>query len=480
MGNSETKLTPNFTKAMDTYSYTRDIEDYRFGRAQLWTKKGTKDRPEYAIVKEKWSMTESDYNNYNKYMQTRRNIHHENLANVLISDNKTDSSWCSKYYKTHIAMEYSEESLADELLRRRRLTRDDPGKWMDEPTMWYIIRAVANGCATLESHGLLHGDIQPRHIFIMPDETVKLFEAPLLSQYFNGYNRMLQEQDYNAALSPQELEALRSDELYRTLNPGLAVHQPVDNRFSSGIQGILDDKKIYNDDVRNSNLGGTFQDRRVRYVHNEKDEVFALGITALCAACNNPLTDFYDMKTLSLNGERIGQKLNFMRELGYSGQLTNLVTSMIAVNPAQRPSLAQILSVVNQPYSVVGHNGQIIGQAVPGPVAGPGTYRPGQPAPLPGQGFAGQGQGFSGPAQGQGFAAQQPLNPGMASFQQGVPQRAPVGPATGATFQGQAPIGQTQSNFAPQQPLNPGLASFQSGYNNYGPASPSLAPAQRF
>jgi serine/threonine protein kinase len=441
---------------MESYSYTRDIEDYRFGRAQLWTKKGTKDRPEYAIVKEKWSMTESDYVNYNKYMQTRRNIHNENLASVFTSDNKVDNSWCSKYYKTLIAMEYSEESLAEELHRRRRLTRDDPGKWMSEPEMWYVIRAVANGCATLESHGLLHGDIQPRHILIMPDETIKLFEAPLLSQYFNGYNRMLQEQDYNAALSPQELDALRSDDLYRTLNPGLAVHQPVNSQFTSGIQGILDDKKIYNDQVKNSNLGGQFQDRRIRYVHNEKDEVFALGITALCAACNNPLTDFYDMKTLTLAEGRIGQKLAFMRELGYSPQLINLITGMLNINPQQRPSLAQILSVVNQPYSVIGNNGQIIGQAHPGPITGPSTMGPGFPgnAPvMPGQ-----------PAP--------PVNPGMAAFQQGVPQRQPMpmagpGPAPGP-------------GFAPQpQPLNPGMAAFQ-GSNFGATTSPAMMrPSQQ-
>jgi hypothetical protein len=59
MGNNNTKLTPEFQKAMDFYTFNKDIEDYRFGRAQLWNKKGTKENPEHALVKEKWSMSTS-------------------------------------------------------------------------------------------------------------------------------------------------------------------------------------------------------------------------------------------------------------------------------------------------------------------------------------------------------------------------------------------------------------------------------------
>lgn len=103
-------------------------------------------------------------------------IHDEFLTDVIASSSHTDSSWCSKYYKTLVAMEYSEENLGEELHRRRRLTRDDPGKWMSEPELWYVIRAIANGSEALLVNGLLHGDIQPRNILIMPDETVSLLD----------------------------------------------------------------------------------------------------------------------------------------------------------------------------------------------------------------------------------------------------------------------------------------------------------------
>lgn len=432
-------------------------------------------------------MTEGDYKQYDLYMKTRLNIHNENLANVLTSGQRVDSSWCSKYYKTHVAVEYSEESLAEVLHKRRRLTRDDPGKWMSEPEMWYIIRAVANGCAALESHGLLHGDIQPRHILIMHDDTVKLFEAPLLSQYFNGYNRVLQEQDYNAALSPQELEALRSDYLYRTLNPGLSVHQPFDQRTATGITGILEKQQRIADPTRNHDLD-QFQDTRIKYIHTEKDEVFALGITALCSACNNPLTDFYDIKTLTLNHEKINQKLVFMRELGYSPQLIDLVTSMLNLDARVRPTLANILGIVNRPYSVVGNNGQVIGHAHPGPISQnqggalpPGFIGTQGPIPVQTQPRPSQLQ------PGQPIPPITPLNPGMAAFQQGIPQRSPVNVGPVITTPG-API-----TYAPAQttqtPLNPGMAAFQgsplarppvtSQTQAYGTVSPSYGVNQR-
>jgi hypothetical protein len=59
MGNTNTKLGQQFVKSMNMYEYIKDVDDYRFGRAQLWSKKGTRntDRPEFAVVKEKWSMS---------------------------------------------------------------------------------------------------------------------------------------------------------------------------------------------------------------------------------------------------------------------------------------------------------------------------------------------------------------------------------------------------------------------------------------
>jgi hypothetical protein len=166
-------------------------------------------------------------------------------------------------------------------------------------------------------------------------------------------------------LSPQELDALRSDFVYRSRNPGLAERETLDSRMTRGVEGLLQDNKITeeNPNVKRHGLDPSFPDYRIKYQRTEKDEVFSIGITALSAACNNPITDFYDVQTLHLNKEKIGQKLKLMTELNFSPQLVGLVDGMLQENPAQRPDLAQILRVVDAPHTVINAQGQAIGQS---------------------------------------------------------------------------------------------------------------------
>jgi hypothetical protein len=59
MGNNETKIGEEFAKSLQGYTKVRDIQDYRFGNAQLWENKGRVEeyKPKHLIVKEKWSMS---------------------------------------------------------------------------------------------------------------------------------------------------------------------------------------------------------------------------------------------------------------------------------------------------------------------------------------------------------------------------------------------------------------------------------------
>lgn len=340
---------------------------------------------------------------------------------------------------------------------------------------------------------------------------------------------MLQEQDYCAALSPEELDALRSDYLYRSMNPGIVNHQPVDRNISSGIENLLHSKKEFSqanatNTVKRYNLDESFPDYSVRHKHNEKDEVFSIGITALCCATNNPVADFYDLKSVSLNKEHIAKKLQFMRELNYSPQLTQLVEALIREDPNTRPTLADIRRIVDQPHNIIGANGQVIGQSaaprphIPLPAGAGGVIPPQQQLPPQGQGAPGQfppqGQGAPGqfPPQGQGAPGQfppqrpaQPLNPGMAAFQSGVPQYQPnpsqntTGYAGALPRQSGAYAGQ-QSSFTGQpstlngqasafrgqaspQPMtttthNPGMSAFQAQSRPTMATSTIVTPGQ--
>jgi serine/threonine protein kinase len=176
---------------------------------------------------------------------------------------------------------------------------------MPEPEMWYILRAVAGGSKSLKSHGLFHGDIQPRHVLIDPEGGVKLVEAPLINQYFTGYNRMAFEADYHAALSPEQLAVLANRK------PDVAAD------------------------------------------YTEKDEVYAAGITALCSATNNPITEYYDYTNYTVKNDAINNSLQQMGSLGYSNELVQTIGKMLNQDPSSRATLDQVDTIANKPHDVV-------------------------------------------------------------------------------------------------------------------------------
>lgn len=366
---------------------------------------------------------------------------------------------------------------------------------MTEPSLWYLIKAVSSAALELERNGLLHGDIQPRNILITSDERIKLFEAPMLNQYFTGYNRMLQEADYSAALSPQELDALRHDLVYRSVkhsaitgdsyearpltNP---VQQQVNNQIQNSAapgarpspvdsnvalsQFMLNatnngadtlGRSTYGEPIKRSNLDGSFPDLQVVHVHDEKDDVFSLGITALCSITNNPVADFYDMNAVNLNEAKVNQKLQFLRELNYSQQAINLITSMIQVEPARRPTMAQVLQACAP-------GAQVQGPSVRPLAGGNFTPFPNQPLPQGQVPVAQPGQPIANPQQ-RAFADQQAAARGVGAFNQGfsqtaqgVPQGVPQGTPQGAQFaprpQQGTPVGfQPQAGFQTSAPI---------------------------
>lgn len=171
--------------------------------------------------------------------------------------------------------------------------------------MWYIIRAVVGGAKSLRNHGLSHGDIQPRHVLIDPEGGIKLTEAPLINQYFTGYNRMAFEADYHAALSPEQLAVLANRK------PDVAAD------------------------------------------YTEKDEVYSAGITALCSATNNPITEYYDYTNYTVKNAAINNSLQQMGNLGYSNELVQTIGRMLNQDPSSRATLDQIDVIANKPHDVV-------------------------------------------------------------------------------------------------------------------------------
>lgn len=157
----------------------------------------------------------------------------------------------------------------------------------------------------MRSKGLFHGDIQPRHVLVNPEGSIKLIETPLINQYFTGYNRMSLEKDYHAALSPEQMDVLR---LRR-----------------------VEAKKNY----------------------HEKDEVYSIGITSLCAATNNPITAFYNYGNLTVNQVTINDALGGMEDLGYSEELIDTIAGMLHQDPDVRSPLDMVDEIANRPHELI-------------------------------------------------------------------------------------------------------------------------------
>jgi hypothetical protein len=60
MGNNESKPTKSFTDSLQFYKKSRDVNDYRFGAGEIWTRSGAASNQhpiEEVLVKEKWAMS---------------------------------------------------------------------------------------------------------------------------------------------------------------------------------------------------------------------------------------------------------------------------------------------------------------------------------------------------------------------------------------------------------------------------------------
>lgn len=176
---------------------------------------------------------------------------------------------------------------------------------------------------------------------------MKLFEGPLLNQYYTGAERVLQEGDYNAALSPQELTKLRHDSVFRNSNPQIAervAKEKQEMASNASLKPSLNPASLQPNSVLEE-----VPDYTIKHVHGEKDEIYSLGITLLSASSNNPISEFYDYKHMDINRGLIQKKLALMNQHQYHPQLIQLVQAMLEENPDKRIGLAQVMSVVSQP-----------------------------------------------------------------------------------------------------------------------------------
>ena len=74
----------------------------------------------------------------------------------------------------------------------------------------------------------------------------------------------------------------------------------------------------------------------------EKNDVWGLGITMICAAAVCSYLEFYDFANGLLNTDAIHQRLESLARLGYSSYFVKCVSNMVNMNEEYRPSLRDI------------------------------------------------------------------------------------------------------------------------------------------
>ena len=191
-----------------------------------------------------------------------------------------------------MAFEYYTKTLAKELYQKSLIPEsearlDTTIKYYSEQEIWYIMESLVSLTRTFKQCGYCHGDIQPINIVIEENGFIKLFDNSLINYGKNGYLKMVYSSTYTAALSPQLLDALKT----RELKP---IHDPV------------------------------------------KSDIFAIGITTLCAATNLEVDDFYDWRNKEIRYNRIKDAFIAMRNYRFSEQLINKIDCCLEAQEERR------------------------------------------------------------------------------------------------------------------------------------------------
>jgi len=290
------------------------INDMRFGRVQLYNHKHKTD--ELIIFKDKWTCTQEESKQLYNYVKLRNRISHPNLARLIFYEMLEDKKLTNTFIRHFMGFEYHSKTLETEIANRA-LIKENPldtplstVKYYSESEIWYILITLADLIKTFNEHSYHHGDIQPRNIFVDSSRKIKLIDNSLINYGTAGYQKMLYEKEYKTTLSPLLIDSLK----YEKVDP---KHDKV------------------------------------------KSDIFSVGITTLCAATNSNFLKYYDWERCRLFTlykspmpfndnlsppmiDRIQQDLDFMQKLGYSTELIDVITWILTIDQASRPSIEDL------------------------------------------------------------------------------------------------------------------------------------------
>lgn len=255
MGNS------NERTEIDTFknNYEKRAMDLgeRYGKVKFYSKKNNPN--EIIMTKDYWTNNLDESTSYDEMVEVRKDISHENLAKCYVHDVSQENQFFTEFYKHSTAHEYHDHNLYKEIAARKKT---EPETEFSENEVWYY----ANAMVDLDDHlkenslGTPHGDLQPKTLMLSEEGNVKVMDNAIVTNK-DAYQKCNFNDDYFAPIAPELLPDLQKNKV----NP--------DN------------------------------------IYSDKQEVWAIGLTALSAASNNYPEDYYDWDKKEYNRAKIDEDL---------------------------------------------------------------------------------------------------------------------------------------------------------------------------
>lgn len=157
----------------------------------------------------------------------------------------------------------------------------------------------------LHGIGIWHQDIQPANIKVSETGEIAIIDFHCMDPMTSsGYKRMVSNYTYASPISPQLVKPF--------------ISKSLDVQYSL-----------------------------------EKNDVWSIGITMVCAATVSSFKDFYDLTYGNILMDKINERLSMMEHMGCSSYFVRCMANMLNPNEDYRPSLKDLLNFLNQPQPPV-------------------------------------------------------------------------------------------------------------------------------
>jgi len=294
MGNTLTQnpfwLSTDYNTKLSEHDLTfvKSVEDPRLGHIDEFTHNPTS---QTLLRKEIPLTNESQLTNENlRKFKARVHLRHRSLLTIygFALDLPQDGPKKIGIYFEQFASDSTTEFLANQQNQT----------YFTEEELYESILAVLEGLAYLQNHSISHGCLTPDSVLMSEDGEIKILDHSL----FESENSA-----YFACLQGHQISYI-APELVRLLDN----NTPIPSDFNPF-----------------------------------KADVFSLGMTFLFGALLEEPTDCYDWESSSFDEAKLAERLAKLKAR-YPGKLSYLLTQMLEVSPAERPTAISLLTNLNK------------------------------------------------------------------------------------------------------------------------------------